>query len=131
MRESRISPPWKQISGPWILSRFAYGSQKVGVPNRFDQRRTDAGPLYQTVHPSICPLHSHIRANGNNGILHTVEQSLQFTLAGLKSCKTFFQAAAGLVERGRHVPDFVRGRLRNASSKVSSRNVVCKLHDPL
>ena len=114
------------------FTRSPHRSQEIRIANGLDQGRILAGVLRnQFVHGLVGPLHAIIGADGDDGVLHAVEQGLELALAGLQCGKTFFQMAGGFVERGGHLSDFVAGSFLDARGQVSGGDAVGKPHDAL
>ena len=90
------------------LTRITYRGQEVGVANSVDKGCVLASAMgNQFVHGLVRPLHAIIRIDGDDGILHAVEQGFELTLAGLQSGEVFFQMARGFVERCGDLADFI------------------------
>jgi hypothetical protein len=94
---------------------FPDGGQEIRIANGFDHRLVQPCALRnQAVHRTIGPLHEAIVADGDDGILHAVEQGFQLTLAGDDGGETLFDAAGSFVDGASDAADFVLGSLADA-----------------
>ncbi len=109
-RQDGCGPRGKHLA---CFTCVPHRGQEIGIANGLDQRSVLARVLRdQFVHGLVRPLHAIVGADGDDGILHAVEQGFELALAGLQSGETFFQMAGGLVQRGGDLSDFVRRTLR-------------------
>jgi hypothetical protein len=73
----------------------------------------------EAVHGLIGPLHEAVGADGDDGVLHAVEQGFELALAGADGGETFFHAAGGNVNGRGDATDFVLRSFLNASLKIA------------
>ena len=115
-----------------FFARGPQGAEKIGIADRFLDRCIPPGSLgNQPVHGLIGPLHALVLADGDDRVLHAVQQSLQPVLAGAQSGKAFLELVGGFVERGGDLSDFVVVVFRNARPQIAGSNLARKLHDAL
>jgi uncharacterized protein YgbK (DUF1537 family) len=113
-----------------VAGGFLNGGQKVRVADAVDQRGIQARrALEQAGHAAIGPLHPAIGANGNDRILHAVEEGLEFALAGLHAGEAFLNLARGHVESGRHLADLIGGGGSDSGGEVARSDAFGKGHD--
>ncbi len=94
--------------------------QKIGIPHRFDHGRVQAGALRnESIHRLVGPADDPVGANGDHGVLHAVEQSLELPLAGLNSSETTLNLLRGLVDCGGHAHQFRRAESRPLGRAVA------------
>ncbi len=102
------------------------------VADSLDDRGVEPGTLRdQTVHAAIGPLHPAIGVDGDDGILHGVEQGFELVLAGLDGEKTRFQLAGGLVEGHGDLADLVERGGGDAGGQIAGGYLLGKRHDAL
>ena len=70
-----------------------------------------------------------VGADGDDGILHAVEQGFQLTLAGLQGREAFLQMAGSLIERTGHLANFISGFFVDARRQVAVGDAVGELHN--
>ena len=83
----------------------------------------------QAVHRLIGPLHQPIGADGNNRVLHAVEQGFQLALAGLHGGKTLFDATGRLIDGSGNPADFVLRRFEDAGLEIAFGNAGSNIDD--
>ena len=85
-----------------------HGGEEIGIANGFDNRRVEARVLgNKAIHGLVGPLHEAVGADGDDGVLHAVEQGFELALAGLHGGKTALDLAGGFVDGGGDAANFV------------------------
>src|ERR1019366_2456211 len=80
----------------------------------------EAGVLgNEAIHGLIGPLHEAVRTDGDDGILHAVEQSFELALAGTHGSEAAFDLSGGLVDGGGDAANFIEGTVFDASTEVA------------
>ena len=102
---------------------FLDGGEEVRVADGFDYRLLQAGALgNQPVHGLIRPLHKAVGTDGDDSVLHAVEQGFELALAGADGGKTLFDAAGSLIDGAGDAADFVRRSFEDAGLEVAFGN---------
>ncbi len=73
----------------------------------------------QAVHGLVGPLHEAVGADGDDGVLHAVEQGFELALAGADGGETLFDAAGGFIDGAGDAADFVLRSFQDAGLKVA------------
>jgi hypothetical protein len=81
---------------------------------------------HQTIHAAVCPLHPAIGSDGNNRVLHAVEQSFEFSLICLQSGEAFFQLAGSFIEGTSNLSNFIHRGFGDARGQISARDLIRK-----
>ena len=99
------------------------GGEEIGIANGFDDRSVQASALRdEAIHGLVGPLHEAVGADGDDGVLHAVEQSFELALAGADGGESSFDLAGGFVDGGGDAADFVEGR-----SSTRARRSPCSM----
>src|SRR5579871_5834067 len=99
-----------------------YRGEEIGIADGFDDRGVKAGAWNQAIHGLIGPLHQAIGADGDDSVLHAVEQSFELALAGADGGEAAFDLSGGAVDGGGDASDFITGSVVDARSQVSQLN---------
>ena len=67
----------------------------------------------------IGPLHEAVGADGDDRVLHAVEQGFELALAGADGGETLFDAAGSLIDGAGDAADFIRRSFQDAGLKVA------------
>ena len=111
---------------------FLDGGEEVWVADGFLDRLLQAGALRnEVVHGLIGPLHVAVGADGDDGVLHAVEQSFELALAGADGGKTFFDAASGLIDGAGDAAYFVLRRFENTGVEIAVGDAAGDFNDVL
>ena len=98
------------------------GGEEIGIADGFDDGSVEASVLRnEAIHGLIGPLHEAVGADGDDGVLHAVEQSFELALAGADGGETAFDLSGGFVDGGGDASDFVEGSVVDAGAKVALR----------
>ena len=73
----------------------------------------------EAVHGLVGPLHEAVGADGDDGVLHAVEQGFELALAGADGGKTFFDAAGGFIDGGGDAADFILRSFVDAGLEIA------------
>ena len=96
------------------------GGEEIGIADGFNDRSIEASVLRdEAVHGLVGPLHEAVGTDGDDGVLHAVEQGFELALAGAHGGKTAFDLAGGFVDGGGDAADFVEGRVVDAGAQVA------------
>ena len=96
------------------------GGEEIGIANGFDDGSVQARVLRdEAIHGLVGPLHEAVGADGDDGVLHAVEQSLELALAGAHGGETSFDLAGGLVDGGGDASDFVERTCRRRGHEIA------------
>ena len=97
------------------------GGEEVRIPNRLNHGRIEASSLRdKAVHGLIGPLHQAIGADGDDGVLHAIEQSLELALAGADGGKATLDLSGGFVDSGGHPANFVDGMILETGPQIAA-----------
>ena len=98
------------------------GGEKIGVADGFDNRRVEASVLRnEAIHGLVGPLHEAVGADGDDCVLHAVEQSFELALAGADGGETALDLAGGFIDGGGDAADFVKGSVVYAGAQIALR----------
>ena len=96
------------------------GGEEIGIANGFDDGRVEARVLRnEAIHGLVGPLHEAVGADGDDGVLHAVEQSFELALAGADGGEAAFDLSGGLVDGGGDAADFIEGTVFDAGTQVA------------
>ena len=96
------------------------GGEEVGIANGFDDRGIQASVLAdEAIHGLIGPLHEAVGADGDDGVLHAVEQSFELALAGTDGGETAFDLSGGFVDGGGDAADFIERDVFDAGAEIA------------
>src|SRR6202050_1488181 len=99
---------------------FLDGCEEIGIANGFDNGLVQARALRnQAIHRLVGPLHQAIGADGDNGVLHAVEQSFELALAGTDCGETFFDAAGCAIDGSGDPADFILGSFADTGLQIA------------
>ena len=94
---------------------FLDGGEEVGIADGFDDGLMQASALRnEAIHGLIGPLHEAVGADGDDGVLHAVEQGFELALAGADGGETLFDAAGGFIDGAGDAADLVLRGLEDA-----------------
>ncbi len=96
------------------------GGEEIGIANGFDDGRVEARVLgNEAIHGLVGPLHEAIGTDGDDGVLHAVEQSFELALAGTDGGEAAFDLAGGFVDGGGDAANFIEGTVVDAGAQVA------------
>ena len=120
----------EEICLPSVALRTA--ARNCGIADGLDNGRVQASALRdQAFQAAVGPLDASVGADGDDGVLHGVEQSLELTLAGLNGQEAFFELAGGFVEGRGYLADFVDRSCGDAGGEIAGGDPIGEGDDAL
>ena len=108
------------------------GGEEVGVANGFNHRSIQTSALRnEAVHGLVRPLHEAVGADGNDRVLHAVEQSFELMLAGVHGGECALDPAGRLIDSSGDEADLVERGIRYPGLEVSVSDASGDIHDAL
>ncbi len=96
------------------------GGEEIGIANGLDDRGVEPSALRdETIHGLVGPLDEAVGADGNDGVLHAIEQSFELALAGADGGEAAFDLAGGFVDGGGDAANLVEGLVVDAGAQIS------------
>src|SRR5271166_1158579 len=111
---------------------FLDAGEEIRIADGFDDGLLQPGTLRnQTIHGAVGPLHQAIVADGDDGVLHAVEQGFELALAGDDSGEAVFNAAGSFVDGSGDAADFVLRMFEDARLKIAIGDASGNVDDAL
>ena len=108
------------------------GGEKIGIANGFDDGSVETRVLRnEAIHGLIGPLHEAVGADGDDRVLHAVQEGFELALAGAHGGEAAFDLSGSLVDGGGDAANFIERRIFDAGLEFSALDADGYIDDAL